>query len=50
MLKLQAVVSASTIALREIEAEQAEAQEAAITLSPSCLAATELLTCSILLW
>ena len=30
MLKLQAVVSASTIALREIEAEQAEAQEAAI--------------------
>ena len=30
MLKLQAVVSASTIALREIQAEQAEAQEAAI--------------------
>lgn len=30
MLQLQAVVSASTIALRDIEVEQAEAQEAAI--------------------
>ncbi len=30
MLKLQTVVSASTIALRDIEVEQAEAQEAAI--------------------
>jgi len=30
MLKLQAVVSASTIALRDIQVEQAEAQEAAI--------------------